>query len=119
MAPVPEEYSAPAKEAYKTLPVIKAAELEACFRGTCEGAVPGVPGFLYWRKFCAESQEVFRPGEVIDFIGNASSLTNGEKEAFNAPYPDETYASGAFSLAGTPVCGRSGSGGKQGRLGSA
>ncbi|MFT4825780.1 MAG: haloalkane dehalogenase [Cryomorphaceae bacterium] len=95
MAPVPEEYSAPAKEAYKTLPVIKAAELEACFRGTCEGAVPGVPGFLYWRKFCAESQEVFRPGEVIDFIGNASSLTNGEKEAFNAPYPDETYASGA------------------------
>jgi len=93
--PVPEAFSAPAKEAYKTLPVVKAAELEACFRGTYKGGAPGIPGFLYWRKFCAESPEVQRPGDAIDLIGNASSLSPGEKEAFNAPYPDESYLAGA------------------------
>jgi haloalkane dehalogenase len=93
--PVPEAFSGPAKEAYETLPVVKAAELEACFRGTYEGGAPGIPGFLYWRKFCAESPEVLHPGDAIDLIGNASSLTAGEKEAFNAPYPDESYLAGA------------------------
>ena len=34
-------------------------------------------------------------GDVIDFTGNASLLTDGEKEAFNAPYPDESYLAGA------------------------
>ena len=63
--PGPEAFSAPAKEAYKTLPVPKASELEACFRGTFEGGPPGVPGFLYWRKFCAEGSDILRPGEVI------------------------------------------------------
>ncbi|MBT5007726.1 MAG: haloalkane dehalogenase [Halieaceae bacterium] len=92
---VPEEFAALAKEAYKTLPVVKASELDACFRGTYEGGAPGVPGFLYWRKFCAESEEIQRPGVAIDSIGNASSLTDAEKEAFNAPYPDASYVAGA------------------------
>ena len=93
--PVPAAYSVPAKEAYKTLPVVKASELESCFRGTYEGGVPGIPGFLYWRKFCGESPEVLRPGDAIDCIGNAVPLTDGEKEAFNAPFPDESYLAGA------------------------
>jgi len=93
--PVPEAFSGPAKEAYQTLPVVKAAELDACFRGTFDGGVPGVPGFLYWRKFCAESRELLRPGDAIDCIGNAAPLTHGEKEAFNAPFPDESYLAGA------------------------
>jgi haloalkane dehalogenase len=93
--PIPEAFSAPAKAAYKTLPVVKAAELEACFRGTFQGGAPGIPGFLYWRKFCAESQEILRPGDAIDLIGNAFALTECEKQAYNAPFPDESYLAGA------------------------
>ena len=93
--PIPEDFAAPLREAYKTLPVVKASELESCFRGTYEGGPPGVPGFLYWRKFCAESPEILRPGEAIDLIGNAMPLSEGEKEAFNIPYPDESYVAGA------------------------
>ncbi|MCL4104229.1 UNVERIFIED_CONTAM: hypothetical protein GTU68_035091 [Idotea baltica] len=54
-----------------------------------------VPPFLYWRKFCAESPEILRPGDPIDLIGSATALTEGEKAAFNAPYPDESYVAGA------------------------
>ena len=93
--PIPEEFAGPVREAYKTLPVVKAVDLDACFRGTYEGGPPGVPGFLYWRKFCAEGAEILRPGDAIDCIGEASSLADDEKEAFNAPYPDESYAQGA------------------------
>lgn len=93
--PVPVEFSGPAKEAYQTLPVVRAAELDACFRGNFKGALPGIPGFLYWRKFCAESPELLRPGDAIDYIGKASALSEGEKAAFNAPFPDESYLAGA------------------------
>ncbi len=93
--PIPAEFVGPARDAYKTLPTLKAAELEPCFRGTYEGGTPGIPSFLYWRKFCAESQEILRPGNVIDLIVNEVSLTEGEKAAFNAPYPDESYVAGA------------------------
>ena len=93
--PIPEKFAGPAREVYKTLPVVKASELEACFRGTYEGGTPGIPAFLYWRKFCAESPEIRRLGDIIDLIGNAAALTAGEKVAFNAPYPDESYVAGA------------------------
>lgn len=36
-----------------------------------------------------------RPGDAIDHIGSASSLTDGEKEAYNAPFPDASYLAGA------------------------
>jgi haloalkane dehalogenase len=89
--PIPDDFSAPLKEAYKTLPVVKAEELEARFRDQS-----GVPGMLYWRKFCAESPEILRPGDaVIDRVGNSKAFTDDEKAAFNAPYPDESYLAGA------------------------
>ena len=93
--PIPAEFADTVREAYKTLPVVKAAELDACFRGEYEGGAPGVPGFLYWRKFCAESPEILRPGDAIDLVGNAAPLTDTEKNAFNAPFPDESYIAGA------------------------
>ena len=89
--PVPEEFAIPLKEVYKTLPVVKAEELEERFRDTS-----GVPGILYWRKFCAESPEILRPGDaVIDSVASQSVFTGAEKAAFNAPFPDETYVAGA------------------------
>jgi len=88
--PVPEAFAGPLREAYKTLPVVKAGELDERFRDTS-----GFPGFLYWRKFCAESPELLNPGAAIDEIGNASALSRAEKEAFDAPFPDESYLAGA------------------------
>jgi hypothetical protein len=64
--PVPAEFAAPLREAYKTLPVVKASELDQRFRDTS-----GVPGFLYWRKFCAESPEVADLGVFFHTIAPA------------------------------------------------
>ncbi len=89
--PIPQDFAAPLKEAYKTLPVVKASELDARFRDRS-----GIPGMLYWRKFCAESPEILRPGDaVIEAVGSSHMFTDAEKAAFNAPYPDESYLAGA------------------------
>ena len=64
---IPEEYTQPLKEAYKTLPVVKAEELGERFRDTS-----GIPGFLYWRKFCAESPD-FEVGHLMGLMGKASA----------------------------------------------
>lgn len=89
--PIPEEFAAPLKEAYKTLPVVEAKDLQTRFRDSA-----GVPGMLYWRKFCAESTELLFPGDaVIDTVGNAKVFPGEEKAAFNAPFPDESYLAGA------------------------
>jgi len=87
--PIPEDFVAPLREAYKTLPVVPASELDARFRDTS-----GLAGFLYWRKFCAESPQALQPGSYLDLIGNAKPLSDTEKSAFNAPYPDESYLAG-------------------------
>lgn len=89
--PVPKEFADPLKQAYSELPVVRADQLEERFRDTS-----GIPGILYWRKFCAESPEILRPGDaVLDSVSSQSQFTDAEKAAFNAPYPDETYLAGA------------------------
>lgn len=88
--PIPGDFVAPLREAYKTLPVVRASELDDRFRDTS-----GLPGFLYWRKFCAESLEVLDLGRFLDTIGNARPLSAGSKAAFSAPFPDESYMAGA------------------------
>lgn len=87
--PVPVELAEPLRTAYKTLPVVKAAELDERFRDTS-----GLPGFLYWRKFCSESNEAAAPGAFMDSIGSAAPLSREEKAAFDAPFPDESFAKG-------------------------
>ena len=88
--PVPEALAAPLKEAYKTLPVVRADELDGRFRDAS-----GIPGIFYWRKFCAESDEILRPGDHLHRIGGGRTLTDAEQAAFNAPFPDESYIAGA------------------------
>ncbi|MEP4485862.1 MAG: haloalkane dehalogenase [Halioglobus sp.] len=84
---IPEEFSAPLQQAYLTLPVVPAQELGARFKDTS-----GIPGFLYWRKFAAESAEF----EVGSFMGVSSpNLTAAEELAYSAPFPDQDYMSGA------------------------
>ncbi|MFC1579082.1 haloalkane dehalogenase [Pseudomonadota bacterium] len=85
---VPVEYTDVLKNAYITLPVVKAEELGERFRDTT-----GIPGFLYWRKFCAENPDL----EIGQLMGEASSrpLSEAEIAAYSAPFPDQSYMSGA------------------------
>jgi haloalkane dehalogenase len=85
---VPAEYTAPLREAYKTLPVVKAEELGDRFRDTS-----GIPGFLYWRKFCAESAEL-EIGSLMA-LTSAFELSQSAEDAYRAPFPDQSYMAGA------------------------
>jgi len=85
---VPRAYTEPLREAYKTLPVVRAEELGARFRDTS-----GIPGFLYWRKFCAESPDL-EIGNVMQASATVP-LSPAEVAAYNAPFPDRSYMAGA------------------------
>ena len=85
---VPVEYTDFLKDAYTTLPVVEARELGERFADTT-----GIPGFLYWRKFCAESPDL----EIGRLMGEVSArpLTEAEIAAYSAPFPDQSYMGGA------------------------
>ena len=87
--PIPVEHAELLKTAYKTLPVVSAAELEPFFLNQ-----EGVPGILYWRKHCAKYAD-FSVGAVMNSLSSGEKLTQLEIDAFNAPYPDESYLAGA------------------------
>ncbi len=84
---IPEQFTDALKEADKTLPVVQASELGERFRDTS-----GIPGFLYWRKFCSETPEL-DVSEVMKFSGGA--LDENVLAAYNAPFPDGSYVMGA------------------------
>lgn len=85
---IPQEFTEPLKEAYKTLPVVKAEELGERFRDTS-----GIPGFLYWRKFCAESPDL-EIGQLMDSV-SGGSMPQAAQNAYSAPFPDQSFMSGA------------------------
>jgi haloalkane dehalogenase len=85
---IPEEYTEPLKEAYKTLEVVKVTELGARFQDTS-----GIPGFLYWRKFCAESPDL-NIGALMA-VTSVQALSEDAIAAYDAPFPDESYMAGA------------------------
>jgi haloalkane dehalogenase len=87
---IPEAFAPALKAAYQDLEVPAASELAMRFTDTT-----GIPGFLYWRKFAACSPEIAAPGSSVigEVIG--SRLAEGEVAAYNAPFPDLSYAAGA------------------------
>ena len=85
---IPQEYTEPLKAAYPTLAVVKAEELNSRFRDTS-----GIPGFLYWRKFCAESADL-DIGHLMKVI-SPTPMSAEVEAAFNAPFPDQSYMAGA------------------------
>lgn len=85
---VPPEMSVHLKEAYKSLPVVQTAELGERFRDTT-----GLPGFLYWRKYCAESADL-SPARVVAG-SSVEPLSSEAIDAFAAPFPDQSYLAGA------------------------
>lgn len=85
---VPAQYTAYLKDAYVTLPVVKAGELGERFRDTS-----GIPGFLYWRKFCAETPTL-DIGRLMATI-STTPITAEVERAYRAPFPDQDYLAGA------------------------
>jgi haloalkane dehalogenase len=85
---IPVEYTDFLKDAYQTLPVVKAEELGERFADTS-----GIPGFLYWRKFCAESPDL-EIGRLMATV-SAKPLSTAEMAAYSAPFPDQSYMAGA------------------------
>jgi haloalkane dehalogenase len=74
-------------ELYESLPVVKATELGERF-----AAKDGPPGFLFWRKYCAESPE-FSVGDVMQNTG--ATISDEIRAAYEAPFPDARYEAGA------------------------
>jgi haloalkane dehalogenase len=85
---IPAEFVEPLREAYKTLPVVKVTELDEKFRDES-----GVPGFLYWRKFCAESPE-FDVGQAVQLTAKGD-MSEAVAAGYRAPFPDQSYMAGA------------------------
>lgn len=85
---IPEEFTRPMREAYEALPVVSVEELDTHFRDTS-----GMPGILYWRKFCAESPEL-DPGRIVGLMV-VDGLSAAEEAAYSAPFPDASYLAGA------------------------
>lgn len=83
---IPESAGPALHALYDGLPVVKARELGEKF-----AAVEGPPGFLYWRKYCAESPE-FSVADVMRTISGASEAVIA---AYAAPFPEPRYEAGA------------------------
>jgi haloalkane dehalogenase len=83
--------AAPAMHAlYETVPVVPVAELGARFLDK-----DGPPGFMFWRKYCAESPD-FSVGDVMRTVGGGGEpLPDEILAAYEAPFPDERYVAGA------------------------
>lgn len=73
---------------YPRLEVVKAEQLSQKFK-----VKRGVPGFLYWRKYAAQSPN-FSIADVMRVTAK-KALTDEELAAYEAPFPDQTYLSGA------------------------
>jgi haloalkane dehalogenase len=84
---IPQEYTEPLKAAYQTLPVVRAEQLAERFRDTS-----GIPGFLYWRKFCAESPDL-DIAHLMQVV-SATPLPGKAAEAYGAPFPEQSYMAG-------------------------
>jgi haloalkane dehalogenase len=85
---IPREFQDMLKEAYRTLPVVQAEELGERFRDT-----EGIPGFLYWRKFCAESPDL--DIGVVMRVSSGEPMSPEVEAAYAAPFPDRAYMAGA------------------------
>lgn len=84
---VPRAMAVVMKAAYKWLPVVRAEDLEERFTKKSV-----IPGFLYWRKYCAKSND-FDIGHTIACV-SFGPLSEDARTAYNAPFPDDSYKAG-------------------------
>lgn len=86
---VPAAAGAAMHALYESIPVVPASELGARFADK-----DGPPGFLFWRKYCAESPD-FSVGDVMQMVGGAAPMSDATRAAYEAPFPDSRYEAGA------------------------
>lgn len=72
---------------YPRIKVVNAEELPARFKTNFPA-----PGFLYWRKYCAQNPN-FAIADVMQVTGN-TPLSAEELAAYEAPFPDQSYMAG-------------------------
>jgi len=89
---LPESAAAPMRALYERLPIVPAAELGARFLDR-----DGPPGFLFWRKYCAESPD-FSVGDVMQTAGGGEPLPDEIRAAYEAPFPDDRFVAGPRQL---------------------
>lgn len=89
--PISDEMLPAMRKLYEGLPVVKREELGKHF-----AAKDGPPGFLYWRKFCAETPEL----PVGQIVGNLGPVPASPEicAAYDAPFPDASYRTGAHQF---------------------
>ena len=72
---------------YPRIKVVDADELSARFNANFPA-----PGFLYWRKYCAQNPNL-AIADVMKVTGS-KALSADELAAYEAPFPDQRYMSG-------------------------
>ncbi len=85
---IPAEAGLAMRKLYEGLPVVRVDELGERF-----SAKDGPPGFLYWRKFCAETPAL-RIGELMGVV-SGGRISDAVRAAYDAPFPDDRYMAGA------------------------
>jgi haloalkane dehalogenase len=86
---VPAEAGPAMHALYESIPVVPVNELGARFADK-----EGPPGFLFWRKYCAESPD-FSIGDVMETVGGGNRISDATRAAYEAPFPDARYEAGA------------------------
>ncbi len=85
---IPDAMAKPMRDLFERVPALAPEEMGKKLRENEFGA-----GFMYWIKYCSEY-----PAFVISDVVNLSSggrLTEAEKLAYDAPFPDESFKQGA------------------------
>jgi haloalkane dehalogenase len=85
---IPADATEAMKKLYEELPVVSASDILGHFKNK-----DGPPGFLYWRKFCAESPDL-RVSDVV-FTISSDSRDEGVAAAYDAPFPGPEYMASA------------------------
>jgi len=87
------EMAGPMRTLLASIAVPTVDELGARFREPS-----GAPGFFYWIRFAAEQPD-FRVSELMQITGR-HPLTPVQRQAYDAPFPDDSYMAGARRFPG-------------------
>lgn len=85
---IPAEMAPAMHQLYDSIPALPPLEMGQKLRENEMGA-----GFMYWIKFCAEYAD-FTISDVVS-MSAMSTLTDAQKQAYDAPFPDERFKAGA------------------------
>jgi haloalkane dehalogenase len=87
---IPDDMAAPMHALFDSIPALPPQEMSAKLRENENGA-----GFMYWIKYC----DGYTPLTISDVVSlsslGAAPMSNVQKHAYDAPFPDESYKQGA------------------------